>query len=177
MATDYLAIVDFSERMPEIWTPPYAGGEESVESRVARLSRLGPTDLRDTHRIAARLMSGQPRGWSPQYVSDTLGGDRVVATLWARVMGIYLTSGKAFLKDFAASPVPSMTLKLQGSMNRMMGVPAVRLGAVGARAEEVVLAFAMLNRSVPDNLKEFYLFAQFYILCDGMGLTLPFSTG
>jgi hypothetical protein len=175
MATDHLAIVDLSEKMPAIWTPPYAKGNESVASRVARLSALGPASLQSTNKIAERLIAGQPRGWSPDYVSSVLGGDRVVAAMWARVMGIYLSSGKEFLKDFAASPASAVVLDLQGSMGKMMGVPSTRMSAVDARAADLALAFGLLGKSVPDSLKEFYVFSKFYILCDGMGLTLPFS--
>ena len=175
MALDAFAVVDVTERMPELWTPPYVGGDESISDRVARLSQLGPKGIESSAKLAERLIQGMPRGWSPQYVSDTVGGDRVIQMIWARTMGIYLSSGKVFLKDFCASPASSVVLELQGSMSRMVGVPSGRLSSSAKDVQDLDLALKILGKSVPANLKDFYVFAKFYILCDGMGLTLPFS--
>jgi hypothetical protein len=175
MALDAFAAVDVTERMPELWTPPYVGGDESISDRVIRLNQIGPKGIESSSKLAERLIQGMPRGWSPQYVSDTVGGDRVIQMLWARTMGIYLSSGTVFLKDFCASPASSVVLGMQGSMSRMLGVPSGRLSASSKSVQDLELALSILGKSVPANLKDFYTFAKFYILCDGMGLTLPFS--
>ena len=60
-------------------------------------------------------------------------------------------------------------------MSRMVGVPSGRLSSSAKDVQDLDLALKILGKSVPANLKDFYVFAKFYILCDGMGLTLPFS--